>query len=130
MNDEAGLKFSGENGGNDLVKGDNFGLNIGIEDLESEKRGGEHAGNRDAHLAEVASGQFAAGNNHWPISFANGAAATHKCIVRLDIRVGVEAYSRYVEKGFSLSAAVQGFNVAEGVGETVARNADLVRGQA
>src|SRR6202011_3107546 len=79
---------------------------------------------------EVASGQFPAGNNHWPVSFANGAAATHKCVIRLDIGVGVEAYSRNIVKGFSLGAAVEGFNVAEGMGEAVARNTNLVRGQA
>jgi hypothetical protein len=42
----------------------------------------------------------------------------------------VKADGGNVVEGFSLRAAVEGFNVAEGVGEAVAGHADLVGGEA
>ena len=48
VDDEAGVVLAGEDGGDDLVEGDDDGLDVGGEELEGEVGGGEGAGDGDA----------------------------------------------------------------------------------
>ena len=70
------------------------------------------------------------GDDHGAVALADAAAATHERVVVLEVGVGVEADGGDVVEGFIAGAAVEGFDVAEGVGEAIAGDADLVGGQA
>ena len=48
VDDEAGLVFAGDYGGDDLVEGDHHGFDLRCEELEREVGGGEGAGDGDA----------------------------------------------------------------------------------
>ena len=72
----------------------------------------------------------AGGDDHGAVALAHAAAAAHQRVVLLQVGVGVEADGGDVEESFVAGAAVEGLDVAQGVGEAVAGDADLVGGQA
>ena len=53
MDDEAGVELAGDDGGDDLVEGDDGGFDVGCEELEGEVGGGERAGDGDARLLDL-----------------------------------------------------------------------------
>src|ERR1035437_1062585 len=130
MDDEAGIVGSGQNRGDDLVEGHGLGLDGRIEDFQGQIGGGEGAGDGDLDFAQVLEVERATGDDHGAVALTNAAAAAHQGVVLLQVGVGVEADGGDVEEGLLLGAAVEGLDVAEGVREPVARDADLVGGQA
>jgi hypothetical protein len=130
VDDEPGIVVAGQNGRDDLIEGDGLGADLGVEDFEREIGGGQGAGNGDFDAAQILGRQRLAGDDHGAVALADAAAATHQRVVLLQVRVGVEADGGDVEEGLVLGAAVEGLDVAQGVGEAVAGDADLVGGQA
>ena len=53
VDDEAGFELACDDGGDDLVEGDDRGFDLGSEELEGEVGGGEGAGNGDAGLFDL-----------------------------------------------------------------------------
>ena len=70
------------------------------------------------------------GDDHGAVALADAASATHQRVAALHIRIGVKADGGDVEERFVLGAAVQGLDVAKGVREPVAGDANLVGSQA
>ncbi len=52
VDDEAGVKIARDHFRNDLVKGNGDGFNLRREQLQSQIRGGQSAGNRDPHAPD------------------------------------------------------------------------------
>ncbi len=130
MDDEAGVELARDDGGDDLVEGDDGGFDLRSEELEGEVCGGERAGDGDARLLDLVEGLLAAGDDHGAVALANAAAAGHEGVLLLEVGVGVEGDRGDVVEGFVDGAVVERFDVRQGVGELVAGDADLVGGQA
>ena len=130
VDDEASVEFAGENFWDDLVEGDGDGLDGRRVDFEGEIGSGEGTGDGDFDAAEILGGEGLRGDNHGAVALADAAAATHERVVVLEVGVGVETDGGDVVEGFFAGALVEGFNVAESVGEAIARDADLVGGEA
>jgi hypothetical protein len=130
VDDEAGIEFSGENFGDDAIEGDGDGFDGGVKDFEGEIGGGEGAGDGDFDAAQILGCERLGGDDHGAVALADAAAATHERVVFLQVGVGVEADGGDVVEGFFAGALVEGLDVAEGVGEAIAGDADLVGGQA
>ncbi len=111
-------------------KGTVTGLDLGIEDLERQVGGGQGAGNGDLDVRQIVWRQRLAGDDHGAVALAHAAAAAHQRVVLLQVGVGVEADGGHVEEGLVQGAAVEGLDVAQGVGKAVAGDAHLVGGQA
>ena len=116
MDDEAGFELARDDGGDDLVEGEGDCLDLGAEELEREKGGGERSGDGDARLLQVVERELARGDDHGAISLSDRAAAGHQCVGLLHVGISVEA---------------DGGDIVEGiVGELEAGNAHLVGGEA
>ena len=53
MDDEAGIVFAGENLGDDLVEGNDFSLQRGVEDFERQIGGGEGSGDGNLDFGQI-----------------------------------------------------------------------------
>ena len=96
----------------------------------SARFGGEGAGDGDFDFAERAGGEREAGDDHGAVALADAAAAGHQGVVILDVGVGVEGDGCDVEELFGHGAAIEGLDIAEGMGKFIAGDADFVGGEA
>ena len=130
VDDETGVEVAGQDLGDDLVEGDGDGFDIGVEDFERQVGRGEGSGDGDLEFADLFGGQRLGGDDHGAVALSDAATAAHQGVRVLEVGVGVEADGGDVVEGLFAGAAVEGFDVAEGVVEAVAGDADLVGGQA
>ena len=129
VDDEAGVELSGDDGGDDLVEGDELGFDVGGEEFEGEVGGGEGAGDSDAGLFDLVEGHLAGGDDHGSVAIADAAAAGHDGVVVLEVGIGVEGDGGDIVEGFVDGFLVEGFDVGEGVGELESGHAHLAGGQ-
>src|SRR5437660_432268 len=128
MNDEARFVLSFQNLRDDLVEGDNLGLDAGSEQVERQVSGGQRAGDRDALSLDFILRERAGRDDHRAVSLADTASAGHQRIFVLYVGIGVEGNRADIVDAF-LRLLIERLDVAKRVGETQARGADFVRGQ-
>src|ERR1700733_14593822 len=115
VDDEAGFELSGDDGGYDLVEGNDGGFDFRGEELERKVGRGEGAGDSDAGLLDLRQGELAGGDNHGAVAFADAATAGHQGVVVLEVGVGVEADCGDIVEGLVDGAVIEGLDVGEGV---------------
>src|SRR5271169_934720 len=116
VDDEAGFVFAFENLRDDLVEGDNFHLNAGREQFESQVSGGELPWHRNFLLLNVIRCKGPGGNEHGTITVAHAAAARHQRVFFLNVREGMERNRGYIVNAF-LRLAIQRLDVTKGMAE-------------
>src|SRR5215469_13202516 len=126
VNDETGLVLPFQHLRNDLIEANNFGVDAGSEQLKSKIRRGQFAGDSDLLGLDLAGGERAWRNDHWPITFAAASAARHQSVFVLNIRIGVEGDRSDVVNPIA-SLLIQRLDIAKGVGKAQSRWTDLVR---
>jgi hypothetical protein len=130
VNDEACFELACDDGGDDLIEGNDGSFDVWGEELEREIGGGKGARDGDAGLLHLRQCELAGGDNHGAVTFADAAAASHQGVVVLQVGVGVEGDGGDVVEGLVDGAVIEGLDIGEGVGELVARDANLVGGEA
>ena len=129
VNNESRVKAAGQNLRNDLVKGDDLGFDLRVEDFQRKVRSCQGAGNGDFDPAQVIVRDRPKGDDHRAVALSDAAATAHQCVVVLHVGVSVKADGGDIVKSIVLSSAIERFNVAQGVGELVSGHADLVCGK-
>ena len=127
MNDEARFVLSFQNLRDDLVEGDNLGLDAGSEQVERQVSGGQRAGDRDALSLDFILRERAGRDDHRAVSLADTASAGHQRIFVLYVGIGVEGNRADIIDAF-LRLLIERLDVAKRVGETQTRGADFVSG--
>ena len=128
MDDEPGFISSVQDLRNNLIEGDNLGLDAGSEQVERQVSGGQGAGDRDALSLDFILRERAGRDDHRAVSLADAAAAGHQRVFVLHVGIGVEGNRADIVDAF-LGFLVECLDVAKRVGETQAGGTDFVRGQ-
>ena len=126
MDDQPGIVLAFQNGGNNLVEGHHFGLNVGRKELERQHCGSQRARDGDLQLLHFVQRVAFGRDDHRAVAIAYAAAARHQRIAVLQVRIRVEGDRGHVEVGFANRPVVQRLNVAKHMGELETRNANLV----
>ena len=114
VDDQPGLVLAGEHFGNDLVEGNDYGLDLGREELQRQVGGGQRARDGDAHALDLVERVHARRDDHRPIALAHAAAAGQQRVLVLDVRIGVEGDRGHIVEALE-RLAVQGLDVAQRV---------------